>query len=118
MSTLILHRSVIVFIDDILLYSKTKEQHEEHLREVLETLMRVRLYAKFSKCEFRFHEVHFLGQIVNQKSIVVNLDKIKVVMQWESLRTTYEVRSFLGLAQCYRIFIQDFCKKNPLTRLT
>ena len=64
-----LDRSVIVFIDDILVYSKTREQHEEHLREVLETLRRENLYAKFSKCEFWLREVQFLGHLVNQNGI-------------------------------------------------
>ena len=72
-----LDRSVMVFIDDILVYSKTKEPHEEKLREVLETLRRERLYAKFSKYEFWLREVHFLGHIVNQNGILVDLDKMR-----------------------------------------
>ena len=75
-----LDRSVIVFIDDILVYSKTKEEHERHLREVLETLRREKLYAKFSKCEFWLREVQFLGHVVNQSGILVDPAKISAVM--------------------------------------
>ena len=114
-----LDRSVIVFIDDILVYSKTREQHEEHLREVLSTLRRESLYAKFSKCEFWLREVQFLGHLVNQNGISVDPAKVKAVIQWEILRTPSEIRSFLGLAGYYRRFIQDFSKiVVPLTRLT
>ena len=114
-----LDRSVIVFIDDILVYSKTQEQHEEHLREVLEVLRRERLFAKFSKCEFWLREVQFLGHLVNQKGILVDPAKIEAVMQWEVPKSPSEIRSFLGLAGYYRRFIQDFCKiAVPLTRLT
>ena len=100
-----LDRSVIVFIDDILVYSKTQEEHEEHLREVLETLRRESLYAKFSKCEFWLREVQFLGHLVNQKGILVDPAKIEAVMQWEVPRSPSEIRSFLGLAGYYRRFI-------------
>ncbi|KAL4580619.1 hypothetical protein LXL04_016819 [Taraxacum kok-saghyz] len=78
-----LDRSVIVFIDDILVYSKTKAEHEAHLREVLEALRREKLYAKFSKCEFWLSEVQFLGDVVNEKGIMVDPAKISAVMQWE-----------------------------------
>ena len=71
-----LDRSVIVFIDDILIYSKTKEEHEGHLREFLETLRREHLYAKFSKCEFWLEEVQFLGHVVNKDGIKVDPAKI------------------------------------------
>ncbi|CAH1431388.1 unnamed protein product [Lactuca virosa] len=99
--------------------SKTQEQHEEHLREVLETLRRERLFAKFSKCEFWLREVQFLGHLVNQKGILVDPAKIEAVMQWEVPRSPSEIRSFLGLAGYYRRFIQDFSKiAVPLTRLT
>ena len=114
-----LDRSVIVFIDDILVYSKTREDHEVHLREILETLRRERLYAKFSKCEFWLREVQFLGHVVNQKGIMVDPAKISAVMKWEIPKTPSEIRSFLGLAGYYRRFIQNFSKiALPLTRLT
>ena len=114
-----LDRSVIVFIDDILIYSKTKEEHVAHLREVLEVLRRERLYAKFSKCAFWLQEVQFLGHLVNREGIKVDPSKIEAVMNWEVLKTPTEIRSFLGLAGYYRRFIQDFSRiAVPLTRLT
>ena len=114
-----LDRSVIVFIDDILVYSKTREQHEEHLRELLGVLKRERLYAKFSKCEFWLREVQFLGHLVNQEGILVDPAKVEAVMQWETPKSPSDIRSFLGLAGYYRRFICDFSKiVVPLTRLT
>ena len=116
---LMLDRSVIVFINDILVYSKTQEEHEEHLREVLETLRRESLYAKFSKCEFWLREVQFLGHLINQNGISVDPAKVEAVMRWEVPKSPSEIRSFLGLAGYYRRFIQDFSKiAIPLTRLT
>ena len=114
-----LDRSVIVFIDDILVYSKTKEEHEGHLRELLETLRREHLYAKFSKCEFWLEEVQFLGHVVNKDGIKVDPAKIKAVEQWEAPKSPSEIRSFLGLAGYYRRFIENFSKiALPLTQLT
>ena len=78
-----LDQSVIVFIDDILVYSKTREQHEQHLREVLETLRTKKLYAKFSKCDFWLREVQFLGHVINQEGISVDPAKVEAVMRWE-----------------------------------
>ena len=114
-----LDRFVIVFIDDILVYSRTEEEHEVHLREVLETLRREKLYAKFSKCEFWLEEVQFLGHIVNKEGIQVDPAKVSAVRNWETPRTPTEIRSFLGLAGYYRRFIKDFSKiALPMTRLT
>ncbi|KAJ9546848.1 LOW QUALITY PROTEIN: hypothetical protein OSB04_019391 [Centaurea solstitialis] len=95
-----LDKFVIVFIDDILIYSKTAEEHGEHLRKVLEMLKRERLHAKFSKCEFWLKE--FLGHIVTQEGIKVDLAKIEAIKDWESPKSPSEVRSFLGLAGYYR----------------
>ncbi|KAJ9537987.1 hypothetical protein OSB04_030720 [Centaurea solstitialis] len=114
-----LDRSVIVFIDDILIYSKSKEEHVGHLREVLEVLRKEKLYAKFSKCDFWLQEVQFLGHLVNREGIKVDPAKVEAVMKWETPKTPTEVRSFLGLAGYYRWFIQDFSKiVVPLTKLT
>ncbi|KAJ9547026.1 hypothetical protein OSB04_019569 [Centaurea solstitialis] len=114
-----LDRSVIVFIDDILVYSMTKEEHEVHLREVLETLRKEKLYAKFSKCAFWLREVQFLGHVVNQDGIMVDPAKISAVMQWGIPKTPSEIRSFLGLAGYYQRFIQDFSNiALPLASLT
>ncbi|GJU54287.1 putative reverse transcriptase domain-containing protein [Tanacetum coccineum] len=91
---------VIVFIDDILIYSKTKEDHKVHLGLVLELLRKEKLYAKFFKCEFWLQEVHFLGHIVNQNGIHVDPNKIEAVKNWKTPTTPSEIRSFLGLAGC------------------
>ncbi|KAD4180334.1 hypothetical protein E3N88_28925 [Mikania micrantha] len=114
-----LDKFVIVFIDDILIYSKTKEEHEKHLKLILELLRKEQLYAKFSKCEFWMREVPFLGHIVSEKGIQVDPIKIEAIKNWEAPKTPTEVRQFLGLAGYYRRFIQDFSKVAvPLTLLT
>ncbi|KAJ9545341.1 hypothetical protein OSB04_025048 [Centaurea solstitialis] len=114
-----LDKSVIVFIDDILVYSKDKAEHERHLREVLKVLRDEKLYAKFSKCEFWLHEVQFLGHVVSRDGIKVDPAKIEAMMNWKSPTNPSEIRSFLGLAGYYRRFTQDFSKiASPLTVLT
>ncbi|GJV72094.1 putative reverse transcriptase domain-containing protein [Tanacetum coccineum] len=114
-----LDKFVIVFIDDILIYSKTREEHVEHLRLVLELLKKEKLYAKFSKCEFWLREVQFLGHVINGNGIHVDPSKIEAVKNWKAPRTLSEVRSFLGLAGYYRRFIENFSKiAKSLTILT
>ncbi|KAJ0695640.1 putative nucleotidyltransferase, Ribonuclease H [Helianthus annuus] len=114
-----LDKFVIVFIDDILIYSRTKEEHEQHLRTILELLKKEKLYAKFSKCEFWIREVQFLGHVVNEKGIHVDPSKIEAIRNWEAPKTPTEVRQFLGLAGYYRRFIENFSKiAQPLTTLT
>ncbi|KAJ0581106.1 putative nucleotidyltransferase, Ribonuclease H [Helianthus annuus] len=114
-----LDKFVIVFIDDILIYSRTKEEHGQHLRTILELLKTEKLYAKFSKCEFWIHEVQFLGHVVNEKGIHVDPSKIEAIKNWEAPKTPTEVRQFLGLAGYYRRFIENFSRiAQPLTALT
>ncbi|GJT43649.1 putative reverse transcriptase domain-containing protein [Tanacetum coccineum] len=116
---LYLDNFVIVFIDDILIYSKTKEDHENHLRLMLDLLRKEKLYAKFSKCEFWLLVVHFLGHVVNHDGIHVDPCKIEAVKSCKAYTTPSEVRSFLGLAGYYRRFIENFSKiAKPLTSLT
>ncbi|GKF97330.1 putative reverse transcriptase domain-containing protein [Tanacetum coccineum] len=110
---------VIVFIDDILIYSKTQEEHVEHLRLVLELLKKEKLYAKYSKCEFWIREVQFLRHVINGNGIHVDPIKIEAVKNWKAPRTPTEVRSFLGSAGYYRRFIENFYKiAKSLTILT
>nr|GEY68405.1 hypothetical protein [Tanacetum cinerariifolium] len=114
-----LDKFVIVFIDDIFIYLKTKEDHENHLRLMLDLLRKEKLYAKFSKCEFWLQEVHFLGHVLNHDGIHVDPSKIEAVKSWKAPTTPFEVRSFLGLAGYYRRFIENFFKiVKPLTSLT
>ncbi|GKA98540.1 putative reverse transcriptase domain-containing protein [Tanacetum coccineum] len=114
-----LDKFVIVFFDDILIYSKSKEEHEVHLKLVLELLKKEKLFAKFSKCEFWLQEVHFLGHVVNSDGIHVDPSKIEAVKNWKVPKTPSEIRSFLGLAGYYRRFIANFSKvAKPLTSLT
>ncbi|GKA54020.1 putative reverse transcriptase domain-containing protein [Tanacetum coccineum] len=101
-----LDKFVIVFIDDILIYSKTKEDHEVHLGLVLELLRKEKLYAKFSKCEFWLQEVHFLGHVVNQNGIHVDPSKIEAVKNWKTPMTPSEICAFVGLAVNYARFIE------------
>jgi ribonuclease HI len=113
-----LDKFVVVFIDDILIYSKNEEEHEEHLRLVLQKLREHELYAKFSKCEFWLKEVSFLGHIITNGGIAVDPSKVSDVLKWEAPRTVSEIRSFLGLAGYYRRFIEGFSKiVKPLTTL-
>ncbi|KAA0067728.1 pol protein [Cucumis melo var. makuwa] len=110
---------VIVFIDDILIYSKTEAEHEEHLHQVFETLRANRLYAKFSKCEFWLKKVSFLGHVVSSKGVFVDPVKIEAVTNLPRPSTVSEIRSFLGLKGYYRRFVEDFsCIASPLTQLT
>ncbi|GJR27734.1 reverse transcriptase domain-containing protein [Tanacetum coccineum] len=114
-----LDKFVIVFIDDILIYSKSKQEHEEHLKIILELLKKEELYAKFSKCEFWLPKVQFLGHVIDNKGIHVDPAKIESVKDWASPKTPTEIRQFLGLAGYYRRFIEGFSKiAKPMTKLT
>jgi hypothetical protein len=113
-----LDRFVIVFIDDILIYSKSDSDHEEHLRLVLQKLRNNQLYAKYSKCEFWIDEVPFLGHIVSNGGISVDPAKVREIVAWSIPSIVIEVRSFLGLAGYYRRFIEGFSKiAKPMTSL-
>ncbi|WVZ71224.1 hypothetical protein U9M48_019836 [Paspalum notatum var. saurae] len=114
-----LDKFVVVFIDDILVYSKNEKEHEEHLRIVLSRLREHKLYAKFSKCAFWLKELAFLGHILSAKGVAVDPSKVEDVLNWKQPQTVTEIRSFLGLAGYYRRFIKDFSKiAKPMTALT
>ncbi|GJW43429.1 putative reverse transcriptase domain-containing protein [Tanacetum coccineum] len=114
-----LDKFVIVFIDDILIYSKNKQEHEEHLKLILELLKKEELYAKFSKCEFWIPKVQFLGHVIDSKGIHVDPAKIESIKDWASPKSPTEIRQFLGLAGYYRRFIEGFSKiAKPMTKLT
>ncbi|GJR87691.1 putative reverse transcriptase domain-containing protein, partial [Tanacetum coccineum] len=114
-----LDKFVIVFIDDILIYSKNKQEHAEHLKLILELLKKEQLYAKFSKCEFWIPKVQFLGHVIDSQGIHVDPAKIESVKDWESPKSATEIRQFLGLAGYYRRFIEGFSKiAKPMTKLT
>ncbi|XP_027933068.1 uncharacterized protein LOC114188674 [Vigna unguiculata] len=114
-----LDKFVVVFIDDILIYSRTHEEHAEHLRTVLSILREKQLYAKLSKCEFWMTMVKFLGHVISAQGISVDPSKVEAVLKWERPKSATEIRSFVGLAGYYRRFIEGFSRiVAPLTQLT
>ena len=114
-----LDKFVVVFIDDILIYSRTHEEHAEHLRVVLGILREKQLFAKLPKCDFWMKEVQFLGHMISAQGIAVDPTKVEAVIRWKSPKSVVKIRSFVGLAGYYRRFIEGFSKiVAPLTQLT
>jgi hypothetical protein len=113
-----LDKFVVVFIDDILIYSQNEQEHEEHLRKVLQRLRHCQLYAKLSKCEFWIIEVLFLGHMINQDGLVVDAKKVAVILDWKAPKDVRGIKSFIGMAGYYRRFIEGFSKiARPMTAL-
>jgi hypothetical protein len=113
-----LDKFVVVFIDDILVYSKNEDEHTKHLHTVLQRLCDHQLYAKLSKCDFWLREIKFLGHTISQDGISVDPEKVQEVMDWKPPTTVWQIRSFLGLAGYYRRFIPDFSRiAKPMTEL-
>jgi hypothetical protein len=113
-----LDKFVVVFIDDILIYSKSEEEHAQHLRVILHRHRDHQLYTKFSKCAFWLNEVLFLGHIISVEGIAVGPSKVQEVLDWKSPRSVMQIRSFLGLAGYYHRFILNFSKiVKPMTQL-
>ena len=110
---------VLVFFDDILIYSKSEEEHEEHVRKVLHLLRQHKLYAKKSKCTFFTTQIEYLGFIVSQDGISVDPAKVKDIVEWPQPTTVSEVRGFLGITGWYRTFIKNYALiAAPLTNLS
>jgi hypothetical protein len=113
-----LDKFIVVFIDDILIYSKDDAEHEKHLRLIMEKLREHKIYANFSKCEFWLNKVRFLGHIVSAEGVAVDLSKVASDTEWEPPKNTRNIRSFLGLAGYYQRFIENFSKiSKPMTKL-
>jgi hypothetical protein len=113
-----LEKFVQVFIDDILIYSRTTEEHDEHSCLVLQCLREPKLYGKLSKCSFYQSRIHYLGHVISDEGIVVDPAKVKAIMEWPAPTNVTEVRRFMGLAGYYRRFVEGFSKiANPITEL-
>jgi hypothetical protein len=113
-----LDKFVVVFIDDILIYSKNDREHVEHLRIVLQRLRDHKLYAEFSKCEFWLDSVKFLGHTISKEGIFVDPSKVQEMMDWKPPKFVHQIRSFLRLAGYYRRFILNFSRiTKPMTEL-
>jgi hypothetical protein len=113
-----LDKFVVVFIDDILIFSKNEEEHDKHYCLVLQKLRENQLYAKINKCKFWLEEVSFLGHIISEGGIFVDPSKVKDVLNWKTPQNVSDIRSFLGLAGYYRRFIEGFSKiSKPMMKL-
>jgi hypothetical protein len=113
-----LDKFVVVFIDDILVYSQNEQEHEEHLRKVLQRLRDCQLYAKLSKCEFWISEVLFLGHIINRDGLAVDPKKVAVILDWKAPKDVRGIKCFIGMTGYYRHFIEGFSKiARPMTAL-
>jgi hypothetical protein len=112
-----LDKFVVVFIDDILVYSQNEQEHEEHLRKVLQRLRDCKLYAKLSKCEFWISKVLFLGHIINRDGLAVDPKKVAAILDWKAPKDVRGIKSFIGMAGYYQRFIEGFSEiDSPLAK--
>ena len=113
-----LDKFVVVFIDDILIYSQSEEEHADHLRMVLQRLREHQLYAKLSKCEFWISEFLFLGHIINKEGLAVDPKKVADILNWKAPTDARGIKSFIGMVGYYWCFIEGFSKiARPMTAL-
>jgi hypothetical protein len=113
-----LDKFMVVFIDDNLIYSQNEQEHEEHLRKVLQRLRDCQLYAKLSKCEFWISEVLFLGHIINREGLAIDPKKVTTILDWKAPKDVRGIKSFIGMVGYYRCFIESFSKiARPVTTL-
>jgi hypothetical protein len=113
-----LDKFMVVFIDDILIYSQSEEEHVDHLKMVLQRLREHQLYAKLSKCEFWIDEVLFLGHIINKDGLAVDPKKVADILNWKAPTYAQEIKSFIAMAGYYQRFIEGFSKiAKPMTAL-
>jgi hypothetical protein len=113
-----LDKFVVVFIDDILVYSQNEQEHEEHLRKVLQRLRYCELYAKLSKCELWISEVLFLRHIINREGLAVDPEKVTTILDWKAPKDVRGIKSFIEMAGYYRRFIEGLSKiARPMTTL-
>jgi hypothetical protein len=109
---------MMVFIDDILVYSKTEQEHEEHLRVDLQNLRKHQLYAKFDKCDFHQKKIQYLGHVIFAKGIAVDPKKVRAIMEWLVMKDVANIQSFMGITGYYHKFIEGFSKiAYPITLL-
>jgi hypothetical protein len=100
-----LDKFVLIFIDDIMVYSKTEQEHKEHLRIVLQTLRKHQLYAKFDKCDFYQKKIQYLGHVIYAEGIAVNPEKVRAIMEWLVPKDVEDIWSFMGITGYYHRFI-------------
>ena len=113
-----LDKFALVFLDDILIYSKNEEEHEEHLRIALQFLREHKLYEKLRKCDLYKDKIHYLAHIISDEGISMDPKKVEAIMNWPTPRNVTDVRSFMGLAGYYKRFIEGFSKvANSITYL-
>ena len=113
-----LDQFVVVFVDNVLIFTQSKDKHEDQLRIAVQLLRDHQLYAKFSNCEFWVTKVRFLRHKVSASGVSVDPEKVEALMSWERPKSVFEIRSFLGLVRYYRTFIEDFSRlASPMTRL-
>ena len=113
-----LDKFVVVFIDDILIYSKTKGEHDEHVKIILQVLREHQLYAKFNKCDFHKDKIQYWGHIVSEGGISMDPDKIKAIIHWPVPKDVTDVWSFMEITCYYNKFIEGFSRiANPITSL-